>query len=47
MEQIQAGNNAHKLLQSSVIYPLGLGFSPLQPISDCVSYLVICNTLVK
>ena len=31
MELSQAGINAHNLLLNSVIYPLGLGFSPLQP----------------
>ena len=34
MELSQAGINGiiyHNLFQNSVIYPLGLGFSPLQP----------------
>ena len=31
MEQSEPGINAHNVLQNSVIYRLGLGFSPLQP----------------
>ena len=43
MEQSQAGINAHNLLKNSVIYPLGIGFSLPQPISDCVSCFVMHN----
>ena len=43
MEQSEAGINAHNLLQNSVIYPFGLGFSLPQPISYCVSCLVVHN----
>ena len=41
MKQSQAGINAYNLLSNSVIYRFSLGFSLLQPISDCVSCLVI------
>ena len=41
VEQSKVGTNAHNLLKNSVIYPFGRGFSLPQPISDCVSCLVV------
>ena len=40
MEQSEAGTNAHNLLQNSVIYPFGLGFSKLYRNPSLTVFLV-------